>query len=343
MLTIDDVARRAGVSRMTVSRAINSSGYIRKETRERILQAIEELKYRPNLVAKTLITHRSHTMAYVMVNISDPFHNMVSQGLESVAFKGRYTAMVCDAHSPSREKDYVHMFLDHRIGGVIFHHLAITSAQAAELKDYGVQCVMMDNEEPIEGIPAINTDNRAGGRMAVEYLASRGHTRIACLHGSLTRPEGEGVPYEDTFQFGIWRERTEGFIETMRSMNLVPAGLYLSNGRFELAAALAPGILDSILDMSPRPTAMYCENDMMAVAMLNELQARGVRIPRDMAVIGHDGLDICRMLHPYITTVAQPRYEMGRQAALALIRCIETACAPETVVLQPSLMPGETA
>jgi len=87
LATIEDVARRAGVSRMTVSRVINKSGYIKKETNERVLKAIEELKFRPNMVAKTLVTRRNRVLAYVMVNISDPFHNLVSQGFESVAFR----------------------------------------------------------------------------------------------------------------------------------------------------------------------------------------------------------------------------------------------------------------
>ena len=125
MATIEDVARRAGVSRMTVSRVINKSGYIKKETNERVLKAIEELKFRPNMVAKTLVTRRNRVLAYVMVNISDPFHNLVSQGFESVAFREKYTTMMCDTHSPSRELDYINLFLDHRIGGAVFHHLAI--------------------------------------------------------------------------------------------------------------------------------------------------------------------------------------------------------------------------
>ena len=112
MATINDVAKLAGVSRMTVSRALNGTGPIRPETRARIEAAIRQLNYRPNLVAKSLVTRRSCTIAYVMVNISDPFHNMVSRGIESVAYGRRYTAMMCDTHVPGRARDYIEMFLD---------------------------------------------------------------------------------------------------------------------------------------------------------------------------------------------------------------------------------------
>ena len=348
MATIEDVAKRAGVSRMTVSRVINNSGYIKKETRERILAAISELKYRPNLVAKSLVTRRNRTIAYVMVNISDPFHNMVSQGIESVAFRSHYTTMMCDTHSPSRELDYIDLFLNHRLGGVVFHHLAVNQAQAAELAEGGVQCVMMDNEEDLEGVSAVDTDNYLGGAMAAEYLASKGHRRIGCVHGALERPaQGDAasgeIPYEDTFQFRFWRERTQGFLDRMAALGLEPAGMFQGTGRFDFMVRRSEAIVDAVMGMADRPTALYCENDMIAIAMLNELHRRGVRVPEDVALIGHDGLDLCGMVLPNITTIAQPRYEMGLTAAQLLIDQIEGGKPPRKVLLKPTLQVGETA
>lgn len=342
MATIEDVAKKAGVSRMTVSRVINNSGYAKKETRERILKAIDELKYRPNLVAKSLVTKRNKTIAYVMVNISDPFHNMVSRGLESVAYKSQYTTMMCDTHLPSRELDYINMFLNHRLGGAIFHHLAIDRRQADEMIEGGLMCVMIDNENQLDGVSAVNTDNRLGGSLAAEYLARKGHKRIACIRGPLQQPMGSNIPYEDTFQFNIWKDRTAGFAEKMKELGLESAGYYESNGRFEYAKLLTEEFMDEILGMDNRPTALYCENDIMAIAVLNELHKRGLSVPDDMAVIGHDGLDICTMRHPNITTIAQPRYEMGRLAAQLLIDQIENKTPTQTIVLKPSLLIGET-
>ena len=343
MATIDDVAKRVGVSRMTVSRVINKNGYVKEETSKQVLQAIKELNYRPNIIAKTLVTHKSRTLAYVMVNISDPFHNLVSQGMESVAFHSQYTTMMCDTHSVSRLQDYIEMFCDHFLGGAVFHHLAITREEVDAMEANGIRCVLMDNEKDIEGVCTVNTDSYSGGRMAVDYLLSKGHRRIGCVHGVMERPQGENIPYEDTFQFNIWKQRTAGYTDAMKDAGIAETFYFQSNGRSEVAAPLTKGIVREILTMNNPPTALYCENDVMAIAVLNELQEHNVKVPGEMAIIGHDGLDICKILHPYITTVAQPRYQMGREAAVMLIDQIENNSPAKTICLSPKIDVGETA
>lgn len=342
MATIEDVAKRVGVSRQTVSRVINNSGYVEAGTRERVKRAIKELNYRPNMLAKALATRHSHTVAHVMTNISDPFHNLVNQGFESVAFERGYTSMMCDAHSSQRERDYIDMFKDHCIGGVVFHHLAISREQVEELKAAGVCCVLLDNETEIKNVSSIVTDNYSGGYMAAEYLLKKGHQKIACIHGPLTLQEFPGMPYEDGFQFNIWRQRTKGFQDALAEHGVEPAGLYQSHGRFQYAAEYAGRIVDQMLAGPEVPTALYCENDIMAISMLSKFQERGMRVPDDFALIGHDGLDLCSMLHPYITTVSQPRYDMGIRSANLLIDQIEKKVGVKNEILLPQIVEGET-
>ena len=343
MATIEDVARLAGVSRMTVSRAMNKSGYISEKSAKKIEAAIEELNYRPNMIAKMLVTRRSNTIAYVMLNISDPFHNMVNRGLESAAYHKQYTTIVCDAHSPNREQDYLNMFVDNRMGGVIIHHLAITEEQVKWLADNGVKCVLMDNEEDIPGVSHVNSDNYAGGKMAGEYLVSKGHRRIGCVHAPLFPIADTNVPYENTFQFKIWRQRLQGFQDALREADLIPAGLFPTKVRFDYAKSTMPEIVDHLLSMENRPTALNCEDDIMAFGLMDELWSRGLKAPDDFAIVGHDGLEMCRMVHPYLTTISQPRYEMGRCACELLIKHIEGQTEPEMITLKPALMVGETA
>ena len=138
MATIEDVARLANVSEMTVSRVINNSGPVKDSTRERVMQVIEELHYRPNMMAKGLATHRSHIIAYVVADISDPFHAEVSKGIEEVCYNRGYITMVCDTHDKIRESDYANMLIDRQIDGVIFHHLNIKKEQVDELEASGV-------------------------------------------------------------------------------------------------------------------------------------------------------------------------------------------------------------
>ena len=342
MATIDDVAKLAGVSSMTVSRAINNSGYVKKATREKVNKAIEELDFRPNMIAKSLVTKRSHVIAFVMVNISDPFHNVMSKGIESICYNSGYTVMLCDTHSPSRESDYFNMFRDRCVDGVIFHHLALMQDQVKALENNGVQCVLIDNEEDIPGACSVDTDNYAGGFMAAEHLVERGHTAIGCLMGTLQPRRGDSVPYEDTFQCRIWRQRTDGFIAGLDRHAIQKRFFFQGNALFHEAMACVGKTLDQIESMAEKPTALYCENDMMAIALLNHMQARGMKAPDDIAIIGHDGIDLCRMLHPYITTIAQPRYEVGRLAAQKLLERIDGSEKAEKLVLKPALKQGET-
>ena len=343
MATIEDVAARAGVSRMTVSRVINKKGYVSAEARERVEAAVKELNYKPNILAKALVTKRTSILAYVMIDISDPFHNLVKQGFESIAYHGRYTSMMCDVHSAERQRDYFNMFQEICIGGAVFHHLAVTEAQIRELEQAGVQCVLLDNEFDLPGVSCINTDNYAGGRMAAEHLLERGHRRIGCVHGALKRPDStDSVRYKDTFQFRIWQQRTAGFVDALAVHGVEPAGFFLSNGRWEQAEKMASEIVNGILSAKEPITALYCEDDIMALTVYKRLQERGVKIPEQIAIIGHDGLDMIKMVHPQITTIEQPRYEMGKLAAEILIEQIEQGVPPRNVVLQPRLLVGET-
>lgn len=343
MATIEDVAALANVSRMTVSRVINNSGYVGAETRKRVEAAIKELHYKPNLLAKALVTKQNKIIAYVMINISDPFHNQVKQGFEAIAYRERYTSMMCDVHSAERQRDYINMFQENCIGGAVFHHLAITQEQLRELEDAGVRCVLLDNEYDLPDVSTVSTNNYTGARMAVEHLYEKGHRRIGCVHGILAPYESEDpIPYEDTFQFRIWQQRTAGFTDAMADFGLIPAGFFPCNGLPELAEQLSYGIVEQILSQKERLTALYCENDIMALAIFKRLQERNISVPGQIAIIGHDGLDVVSMLHPQITTIAQPRYEMGRLAAQMLLDRIDRNAAPAHVTLQPCLQPGET-
>ena len=343
IVTLEDVARLAGVSRMTVSRVINRSGYIKQETEEKVINAINELGYRPNMLAKSLVTKKSKTLAFVMINISDPFHNLISKGIESVAYKKQYITFLCDTHSRQREEDYINMFMDNRIGGAIFHHLSITEEQIRIMSNNGVKCVLMDNETDIDSVSTVNSDNYAGGKLAGEYLIGKGHRRIGIVHPPLKPISNPNVPYENTFQFKMWRDRTRGFTDALHCAGLEPVAFYETLVRFEYAKQTMTDIVNSVLTSPTKISALYCEDDIMAFGVMDELWKHGVKVPDDIAVMGHDGLDMCYMVHPNLTTVSQPRYEMGRCAGEMLIDEIEGNSQPRIITLQPTLMPGETA
>jgi LacI family transcriptional regulator len=343
MATISDVAKLANVSKMTVSRVINNSGYVKKETRDSVLQIIEKLHFRPNMIAKSLVTKQSRIIAHVMVDISDPYQNLVSMGLEVCCYQHGYITMICDVHSKTREQDYINMLIDRCIDGVVFQQLAITQHQVQMLEKNNILCVLMDNEEKYPGIYNVNSNQYSGAMLAVDYLVSKGHKKIGCIHGTLKLPKGDNVPYIDTFQYGAWKERTRGFIDGMRKHGLEERYLYAGNGLESVARKRIPEIVDLILHEKEPPTAIYCENDIMAMVLLNSMVERGLRVPEDLAIIGHDGLSFCQMQHPYITTIVQPRYAMGFKSASILIQRLNNQEAEKVALLEPELLIGETA
>jgi LacI family transcriptional regulator len=343
MATIGDVAKLANVSKMTVSRVINNNEHVKKETRRLVTQAIRELNFRPSMIAKSLVTKQSHVIAHVMFDISDPCNSLISKGLEICCFQHGYVTMICDASSKSRERDYINMLTNRSIDGVVFQQLNISDKQIYNLEQMGVTCVLLDNEKDYLDMYSVNANHYAGGMMAVDYLVSKGHKRIGCIHGVLKRPQGNDIPYVDTYQYMVWRQRTKGFVDGMRKYGLDDRNLYAGNGLAEVARQYIPGIVDSILRDKNRPTAIYCENDLMALTLLNVMHERGLRAPDDLAVIGHDNIPLCHMFHPYITTIAQPWHDLGFQSAAMLIRRLENKETVKKLVLKSELVIGETA
>lgn len=343
MATIEDVARLAKVSTMTVSRVINNSGPVKDSTRERVTQAIAELNYRPNMMAKGLVTRRSHIIAYVVADISDPFHAEVSKGVEEVCYKRGYITMVCDTHNKIRESDYANMFIDRQIDGVVFHHLNIEKEQIDELESSGVMCIMMDNESNLEKVCSVNTNNYMGARMAAKHLVDCGHSNIACMHGPLEPCDDKhDTSYLDTFQFRIWRERTQGFVDGVRAHGLEPTVFYKSDSGMEYALQNARKVISNVCGSTTHATAIYCENDIMALSVLSEALERGVAVPDKLAIVGHDGIETSMLLFPRVTTIVQPRYEMGVKAANMLIDRIEGNTDIKNIILNSKLFKGST-
>ncbi len=340
MATIADVAKYANVSMMTVSRVINRRGNVSEATRRKVEDAIDALSYRPNMMAKGLVTGKSRLIAYVMCNLSDPFHGLVSKGIENACFDRNYTVIICDASSEARVKDSIEMLIDRQLDGAIFHHMQITPEQAARLEEADIRCVMIDNEVELKQVSSIDSDNYRGGYMAARHLIEKGHTRIGCIRGSL----GSG-PYEeyiDTFQRKIWTDRTRGFEDAMREAGLVPIVRCEGSGAMKQGFLLAQGFVREIVALPDPPTALYCENDILALGALSELLELKIDVPGRMAVVGHDGLETCTLLYPRVTTIMQPRYEMGFKAASMLLDRIEHGARVEHRIVNSSLFQGDT-
>lgn len=345
MATIADVARQAGVSMMTVSRVINNSGAVSDATREKVEAAIRNLGYRPNMVARSLATNRTRMIAYVVSDLANPFFPEVSKGVHSMCRERGYLAIVYDVSDRRSMDDCLELLVDQRVAGVVFHHMNLAQAQVDQLMGEGVKCVTIDNEYDLAGITTIESDNYTGARRAARLLIDRGHRRIGCVHGHYAdsdSPVPDDLEYTETFQRRIWRDRTRGFLDELREAGLEPACMIEGRGSAHYAIVNDSFGAAGMSDADDMPTALYCENDLIALGVLGECLKRHVSVPDRLAIVGHDGLDFGVAHYPRLTTIRQPRYETGRLAAERLIKAIELDGAPEHIMTRSDLFRGDT-
>lgn len=343
MVTMTDVAKHAKVSKMTVSRVLNNNGYVKEETRQAVLEAVKALGYRPNLLAKSLVTGRTNIIAYALPDIGDPFFGNVCKGTTDVCDELGYNFIITNAANPGSVDSFLNMVIDRKIDGVIFHHMCVTQEQVQLLTDNGIHTVLIDNETMLDNAIDIVNDNYGGACMAAEYLISRGYRRIACVRGNQPGVKGEGMSFAEAFQERIWEDRTAGFLDTLQKHGMECFATYYGRGSAAMDQAFLCGqrIMQEILEQPELPDAIYCQSDMIALGLLGEMLEKGVRCPDTIALCGHDGLDTCRYLYPRITTIVQPQYEIGRMAARALIAAIEGKTQPDTAV-SSTLFVGDT-
>lgn len=346
MVTMMDVAKYAGVSKMTVSRVLSGNGYVKEETRQAVLQAVQELGYRPNLLAKSLATGHSRTIAYVLPDLCDPFFGNVCKGMNDVCEELGYNFIVSNTPNSDSVENFLNMALDRKVDGVVFHHLCIRQEQARRLLESQVQVALIDNEYPLNGVIQVDNNNYRGAYLAAEYLLGCGYQKIACVRGGL--PQGEHAAadknYTESFQQRIWEDRTRGFLDALADRGRKPFQVYYGRGSAYMDKAFQCGqqLAKRILAQPEQPDAIYCESDLIALGILGELLEQQVPVPGKIALCGYDGLDTCRHLYPRITTVVQPLYEVGSRAARLLIRRIEGEEVPQNQAICPELFVGNT-
>ena len=346
MVTMMDVAKQAKVSKMTVSRVLNGNGYVKEETRQAVLQAVKELGYRPNLLAKSLATGHSYIIAYVLPDICDPFFGRVCKGMSDMCGELGYNALVSNTPNADSVDNFINLAIDRKLDGVIFHHLCICQDQVDLLLRNNIQVVLIDNEYPVEGVAHVINENYAGAYMITEHLINSGYRSIACVRGSLKQEDAPpaDLNYTESFQQRIWDERTAGFLDALRDHGLEPFDFYYGRGSAYMDQAFQCGqqIVQQMLEKPVWPDAIYCQSDLLALGVLGELLEQGIAVPEKIAIGGHDGLDTCRYLFPRITTVSQPQEEIGRKAVQMLIARIEGMDKNTNCVIPSVLFQGDT-
>ena len=324
MATIREVAESAGVSYATVSHVINNTRLVSQETRERVLAAMGALDYRPNALARSLRQGKTNTLGLVLPDSANPFFAEISRSIEDEAFKNGYSVFLCNTERDTqRELFYVDVLSNKQVDGIIF----VAAGDQADSLDFlihrNMPVVMIDRSLPNVEVDAVLTDNQLGGFLATRHLLDLGHSRIACIAGpSSITPSAERI-------IGYRRALEEAGLSY--DENLILRGDYHAQSGME--------ITHSILAMNPRPTAIFALNDLMALGALRAAAEAGCSVPGDLAVVGYDDLEIAHFTNPPLTTIAQPKKEIGVQAVHLLVdRMTRKNRPPSRLVLPPALI-----
>lgn len=325
MSTIGDVAKRAGVSAMTVSRVINNSGYISQETRERVEQAIAELGYVPNALARGLRFKQTKTLALVLTDITNPFFTTVARGVEDAASEQGFTVMFCNTdESEEKEASYLNVLVQKQVDGVLLVPAQSSPDSVTFLRERGVRFVVLDRRIPGADVDTVRCDSEHGACELVRYLLNLGHRRIAVLSG----PEAVSTAADRVA--GYRRALVEAGLDV--DPVLERYGSFTQDGGYGMAQA--------VLAAPQPPTALFAANNFIAIGALRALRQAGLRVPGDVSLVTFDDLPAAMVIDPFLTVAAQPAYEMGRQAtALLLNRLIERDLeAPHEIILPTELI-----
>jgi LacI family transcriptional regulator len=325
-ITLADVAREAGTSASTASRALSGRGYVAPDVRRRLLSVADRLGYVPNLSARTLKQRTSRVVGVVVSDLSNQFYAALAAGVEQALREANYQMLLLgDNSDASQELAGVRTFLAMRAPGVIMTPASRASADLIVAR--GVPVVEVDRRMSTS-CDAVVIDNERGARDAVTHLLELGHTRIALLVARTTWTTDAG--------------RLEGY----RSA-LADAGMRVDRKlvvKIATHAADAPARIAALLE-SERPTAVFAANNVLAEQAWHVLRRLGRKIPRTVSFVAFDDVPWMEMVRPGLTAVRQPAYEMGRRAALLLLRRLEDPTCGRTIeVLQPELVVrGSTA
>ena len=327
--TIKDIARIAQVSATAVSMALNDHPRIGAVTRKRILQIARELRYQPNFVARSLVKRQSRTLGVIITSILNPFYPELAKGIEDAALARGYNIILCSTNYDLRlEKHHIDMLRGKGADGIIFSSVETADPNIRPLVNDQFPFILVNRRlytRPLAAkIDCITPDNTLGGYLAMEHLYRLGHRRIGIIAGSLTTSNAI--------------ERTEGAQTFLAERGLKPDPGLLVECHFSKETAYQAA--RKLTSLKRPPTAIFAENDFMALGAREALLDRGIRIPEEMALVGFDDIAVTALKGIELTTVSQKKYEMGSAAVKLLIDRIEEKGLPTVhqVTLEPELI-----
>jgi LacI family transcriptional regulator len=330
--SIREVAKRAGVSLGTVSNVLNRPEVVAQETRQRVLQAIDEIGFVRNGSARQLRAGRSQHIGLVVLDVANPFFTEVARGVEDLANQAGYVVILCNSDdSVAKENHYLHVLEEQRTQGILITPVQNDASYLQRFRQRGIAIVLLDRPSRSKDLCSVAVDDVLGGDMAAMHLIVEGHTRIAFVHGPLIIRQ--------------CADRRRGVLRALKSAGLDPQESLLDITTSAQTVREGEASVERLLSASIKPTAVFCGNDLLALGLMRGLIKRGLSIPDDMALVGYDDVEFASVLSTPLTSVRQPKYELGRAAAELLI---DEANNPDThqhqhIMYQPELIVRESS
>ena len=320
-ITIQDVARLAGVSPASVSKVFNNKPGVAKETVRRVKEAANQLDFRPNILARSLRVKKTHTLGLITDDIEGVFTTSLVRGVEDVSAAQGFSVFLCNSYGdPQKEQAHIEVLLDKQVDGFILlsgYRVRERGAPAAPVGNLPlVYLYQYTRELPA---PAVVPDDRGGGRLGTEHLLSLGHLRIGLING----PER----YEAT------RLRCEGYREALEAAGVAYDPALVCSGEWNQKSAYE--LTHALMELEDPPTAIFCTSDILAIGIADALQERRLRIPQDVALVSFDNRFFAANQRPPLTDVALPLYEMGKKAGELLIEAVRTGQLEDRIIKMP--------
>lgn len=320
MTTLRDVARRAGVSPMTVSRVVNGSGQVSRDLRERVEQALTETGYIPNTVARNLRTRRTDTIALLMPDMTNPFFTALAHGVETSAREVGISLII--ANSDEREDEeqrLVQVLLQRQVDGILLIPAGAGAEAIRRCRAHDVPVIIVDRRPGTPGVDVVRADAEEGAFQLGRLMAGLGHRRMAVLTGPASVPTAV--------------DRAVGFGRALVEDAGLPAPSVVY-GAFTIESGHAMTM--AVMEQALRPTALFAANNFIAIGVLHALEELGLGVPADVAVVGFDDLPPAMVTFPFLTVAAQPAFELGRQSVAVLLDRLADPGRPAQEVVLPT-------
>ncbi len=320
MTTLIEVARRARVSPMTASRVVNGASSVSPTLRERVERAVAETGYMPNTVARNLRSRRTDTIALLLPDMTNPFFTTLANGVETAARTAGMSMILANSDERAEEEErLVRAILQRQVDGLLLVPADDGSATVRLCRDHGIHAVIVDRRPVDSGTDVVRADVEGGAHALGSLLVALGHRRMAVLTGPASVPTA--------------MDRVAGFRRAVVDDAGQPEPLVI-HGAFRIESGRDMAL--TALRATPRPTALFAANNFIAIGVMHALDALGLRVPEDVAIVGFDDLPAAMITFPFFTVAAQPAFEMGQRAVAVLLERAANPDAPAQDVVLPT-------